>query len=225
MTTKRGLLRGAWAAACAALLLALPLPVQALALSLAGVFGNRAVLVVEGGAPQTVAQGRSTREGVQVLEVGSDWALVDVHGRRERLELGRAPVQVEGAARESVGGDTLVLVPDSQGHYYAGGSINGATVRFLLDTGATMVSMGRSDARRAGVSLQGAQRVRAQTANGVVTVWQVRLDSVRVGDLVLHGVDGLVHEADMPQVLLGMSFLQRMDMERQGGHLLLRKRF
>lgn len=59
----------------------------------------------------------------------------------------------------------------------------------------------------------------------VVRAWQVRLDSVRVGDVTVHGVDGLVHETDLPVVLLGMSFLSRMEIRKEGSTMTLKKRF
>ncbi len=88
-----------------------------------------------------------------------------------------------------------------------------------------MVSLGASDARRAGVDFRRGNPVLTQTASGPARVWKVRLDGVRVGPITLHGVDGLVHENELPFVLLGMSFLNRMDMQRDGDRLVLRKRY
>ncbi|MDQ5906944.1 MAG: aspartyl protease family protein, partial [Pseudomonadota bacterium] len=65
----------------------------------------------------------------------------------------------------------------------------------------------------------------SNTANGQVRVWKVKFDTVRVGDVTLHGVDGLVHETDLPIVLLGMSFLSRMEIRNEGSTMTLKKRF
>jgi aspartyl protease family protein len=213
---------GVWHGVGLALLLGVSAPAMAVEVVLAGVFPGKAVLVVDGGPPRTVAVGGRTPEGVRLLESSGGSALIEVDGRRERLELGQAALRsIGGGADDS----TLSLVADTGGHYYVQGSINDATVRFLLDTGASMVSMGPEAAKRAGIDYRRGVPRRAQTANGVATVWQVRLDRVRVGNLTLHGVDGLVHEHDLPFVLLGMSVLGRMDMQREGDRLMLRKRY
>jgi aspartyl protease family protein len=65
----------------------------------------------------------------------------------------------------------------------------------------------------------------SQTANGMSRIWRVRLDSLKVGGVVVHGVDAAVHINDLPVALLGMSFLNRMEMTREGSRLVLKKRF
>jgi aspartyl protease family protein len=64
-----------------------------------------------------------------------------------------------------------------------------------------------------------------QTANGQTMVSKVKLDTVRIGDVTLHNVDALIHQTEMPTALLGMSFLNRMEMQRDGNTMTLRKRF
>lgn len=194
-------------------------------IELAGVFGSKAVLIIDGAAPVTLAVGQS-REGVRLVDVGAGVATVEVGGRRQQVVMGAAPVRLGATGADSNGGDGSVnLHADSKGHHFAQGSINGISMRFLVDTGASMVSMGMADARRAGIDLKRAKPALTQTASGTSRVWQVRLDQVRIGEVTLHGVDGLVHENDLPFVLLGMSFLSRMDMQREGSRLILRKRF
>ena len=123
------------------------------------------------------------------------------------------------------GSGTIVMTADNQGHFYATGSVNGAAVRFLVDTGATMVSLGASDARRIGLDFNRGQKGMTQTANGQTMVSKVKLDTVRIGDVTLHNVDALIHQTEMPMALLGMSFLNRMEMQRDGSTMTLRKRF
>jgi aspartyl protease family protein len=88
-----------------------------------------------------------------------------------------------------------------------------------------MVSMGAGDASRMGIDWRKGQPSVVQTANGVVRAWRVTLDSVRVGDVTINGVDGLVQESDLPIVLLGMSFLSRTEMRNEGTTMTLKKRF
>lgn len=193
-------------------------------IELVGVAAGRAVVVVNGGAPQTLRRDGRTREGVRLIEVSGDKAtVVDIEGDTRILTLGAAPLRAGDRAPPASG--TVSLSPDSRGHHFSDGSINSVPVRFLVDTGASMVSLGASDARRAGVDFRRGEAVMTQTANGPARVWKVRLDGVRVGSITLQGVDGLVHENDLPFVLLGMSFLNRMDMQRDGERLVLRRRY
>ena len=130
-----------------------------------------------------------------------------------------------GGNASTNGASRVTLIADARGHFVTTGSINGATVTFLVDTGATMVSMGITDARRIGLNYLAGERGMSRTANGAARVYRVKLDSVKVGDISLSNVDALVHEADMPWVLLGMSFLNRLEMTRQGDDLTLVKRY
>jgi aspartyl protease family protein len=85
--------------------------------------------------------------------------------------------------------------------------------------------LGAGDASRLGIDWKKGQQGITQTANGQARAWKIRLDTVRVGDITLHGVDGMVHESDMPIVLLGMSFLSRMDIRNEGTTMMLKKRY
>ena len=124
---------------------------------------------------------------------------------------------------------TTILTADAQGHFITMGSINGATVRMIVDTGATMVSMSDEEAWRIGLPYLNGQRVRASTANGVITAYRVMLDTVEVGNITLNQVECLVREssigvAQQSIVLLGMSFLNRVEMKRDGAGLTLIKK-
>lgn len=190
--------------------------------ALAGAFAGKAVLVVDGGSPRTVSAGGSVA-GVKLLAVEGDRAIVEVDGRRRTLRLGEQPIALGDAA--ATGREVLTLTADRGGHYLSEGSVNGVPVRFMVDTGATFVSLGRTDAMRVGIDPQRGQAGVTQTANGMARVWKVRLHSVRVGTITLHDVDAVVHAADLPVALLGMSFLSRMDMRRDGEAMTLRRRY
>ena len=187
---------------------------------LAGVLGSKAMLMIDGGEPQAVAIGQSLA-GVKVISVQGDQAVVEIGGRKRPLRVGQHAI---GAAPAD-GSGTIVMTADNQGHFYATGSVNGAAVRFLVDTGATMISLGASDARRIGLDFNRGQKGMTQTANGQTMVSKVKLDTVRIGDVTLHNVDALIHQNEMPMALLGMSFLNRMEMQRDGSTMTLRKRF
>lgn len=195
----------------------------ALDVSLAGVFGGKAVLVIDGGQPRTLSVGARSPEGVKLLSVEGDSAWVDINGQRARLRIGDNVASSRSSGPSSA---TVVhLTADGQGHFLSPGSINGAPVTFMVDTGATIIAMDRSTAQRAGLDLSKAPQVPVHTAGGIVRSWRVQLSSVKLGSVTLSNVEGAVVDAQMPRVLLGMSFLNRMDMERSGQTLTLRQRF
>jgi aspartyl protease family protein len=187
---------------------------------LAGVMGSKAMLMINGSEPQSVAVGQSL-DGVKVVSVQGDQVVVEIGGRKRPLRVGQHAI---GAAAAD-GSGKVIMTADNQGHFYTTGTVNGVSVRFLVDTGATMISLGASDARRIGLDFNRGQKGMTQTANGQSAVSKVQLDTVRVGDMTLHNVDALIHQTEMPMALLGMSFLNRMEMQRDGSTMTLKKRF
>lgn len=187
---------------------------------LAGVMGSKAMLMINGGEPQSVAVGQ-TLDGVKVISVQGDQVVVEIGGKKRPLRVGQHAI---GAASGD-GSGKVILTADGQGHFYTTGTINGTSVRFIVDTGATMVSLSASDARRIGLDPSRGVKGMSNTANGQAIVTKVQLDTVRVGDITLHNVDALIHQNEMPMALLGMSFLNRMEMQRDGSTMTLKRRF
>jgi aspartyl protease family protein len=192
--------------------------------ALSGTVGNRAILVVGGGSPKTVAPGE-THQGVKLIAVNNDQAVVDLQGKRHTLRVGDAPVSVGAGAGGGGKGSKVTLTAGSGGHFLSAGSINGKAVQFLVDTGATNVAMGVSEAERIGLNYKNGTPVRMSTANGVAQGYKLTLDSVRVGDVEVFGVDAVITPQPMPYVLLGNSFLNRFQMKRENELMTLEKRF
>lgn len=190
--------------------------------AMTGSMGNRALLVIDGKAV-TAAAG-STVQGVRVVSVQSDRAVVEVGGQRQTVVLGAAQVRLGGSGTPG-SGRTIELTASSGGHFQTQGSINGGAVTFLVDTGATTVSMSTSDAERLGVKYQQGRPIQVQTANGVVRGWLVTLDRVRIGEVEVYNVEGAVAQRDMPFVLLGNSFLDRFQMRRDNDRMTLERRY
>ena len=195
---------------------------QAQSVALAGMLGNKALLVVNGTAPKTVAAGE-THEGVKVISTSGDQAVVEQNGKRNTLRIGEAPVNV-GASKSGGKGNRIVLVAGMGGHFMTAGQINGKAVQFMVDTGATSVAMGAQDAERTGINFRIGQPVMMSTANGSVQGYRIKLDSVRVGDVEVFGVDAVVTPQPMPYMLLGNSFLTRFQMLRENDQMTLTKR-
>lgn len=116
----------------------------------------------------------------------------------------------------------VVLAAGRDGHFRAPGSINGMSVQFLIDTGASTVAIPGAVAQRLGIS-RGPQ-VRVQTAAGPTTAYLTRLETVAIGAIVRHGV-GAVIIPDMRQdsVLLGMSFLDNVTLIKRDDQLVLKQ--
>jgi aspartyl protease family protein len=190
--------------------------------SLVGLYSGKALVVVDGGRPHSIPVGTKTPDGVKLISIEEGGANFEIDGRRQHLTVGQHAVS---AGRDEQAGSSTSLTADGNGHFVTVGTINGVPTRFLVDTGATLVSMGKSDAVRANVDYLKGQPGMSMTANGPTRVWKVTLNSVRVGDVLLNQVDAAVHEYDMPIALLGMSFLNRMEMKREGQTMTLKKRF
>ena len=191
--------------------------------ALIGVIGEKAaVIALDGGEPKTVRLGQKWN-GITVLAVERTQATVEIEGKPRVLKLGQHYRSSAALAPSSA--SKVTLAADGRGMFYAEGAINGLPVRFMVDTGATYVGMSASDALRLGLDFRKGTPVMMQTANGRVMNYLVKLDRVRLGSIELNGVDGVVGEQDMPFILLGMSFLNRLEMLRDGASMTLTRRF
>lgn len=189
---------------------------------LTGTIGSRAILIVNGAPPKTVAVGE-TFQGVRLVSLQGEQAVVESGGKRATLRMD-TPVSIGGGAG-SGGGNRIVLPADSRGHFMTQGAINGRPVTFMLDTGATTVALSAADAQRIGLDYSKGQRVQMSTANGVAMGYRLRLQSVRVGDVEVYDIDAIVSQQPMPFVLLGNSFINRFSMRRDADQMVLEKRY
>lgn len=186
---------------------ALP-PVQ-----LAGVMGGKALLVIDG-QTQMLAVGGTAR-GIRLLSLQGDTAEVEHGGTRLSLRVGGSPAVVGTAAPRPSGTREIVLTAGPGGHFVTAGAINGQSVMFMVDTGATMVALSQAEATRLRLDLRNGQRGLSSTANGTVPVVMVTLSSVRLGEIEVANVQAVVMPAQMEHILLGNSFLTRFQMRRE----------
>lgn len=189
--------------------------------TLSGLFTNKAVVQIDGGPLRTLSVGQKTPEGVVLVSVERDAATFDIDGKRMTLGLGRARMAASAPTVESA-----VLTADVQGHFTTDGLVNGMPIRFVVDTGATLISLPASEARRLSLDYRKGQKAMMGTANGNTPGYLVKLDTVRIGSVTLHGVDAVVIDgAGLTFPLLGMSFLNRMNMKREGDIMTLTRRY
>lgn len=199
-----------------------PLVARATDVSVIGLFPGKAVVVIDGGAPKVLTAGQKPVDGVALISTDRETATLFIDGQKKTLKIG----QHQGGPAPAASAQSATLTADPQGHFVVDGQINGGSVRFLVDTGATAVSLSSADASRLGIDYRKGQPGLMGTANGAAMAYKVRLDSVRVGDIVVNNIEAAVLEGNqMPFALLGMSFLNRMEMKRLGQTMVLIKRF
>ena len=207
---------------CCSLLLASNTAAAVESISLQALFKDKAIVVVDG-ARRVLRSGEESPEGVKLLttDTQEEKAEIEIGGKREVLKLG-----VVTAGFASKGRGNVTLYPDRGGHFFVDGSINGAPVRFLVDTGATTIAMNGNTASRIGLDYRRLGRAGvASTAAGNVRTYNLILDSVQVGNITLRNVPAGVIEGSHPtEVLLGMSFLGQLDMKRDNEKMELSER-
>ena len=209
---------------CALGLLLAAATAQSQSVTLTGMVGSKALVIVDGSAPKIVAAGESFN-GVKVVSTLGDTAVLMVGGKRLNVRVGDAPASVGEQAGSKSSGSKIVLTAGDGGHFLAQGSINGKSVQFMVDTGATAVAMGAAEAKRMGIDYTAGKPVRMSTANGQALGYLLTLNSVRIGDVEVQNVEAIVAQQAMPYVLLGNSFLTRFSMRRDNDQMVLERRF
>ena len=187
---------------------------------LQAIFGTSAMFEING-KQRLLKSGKTSPEGVKLVSVTSDYALISIDGREQQLTLA-APV---AASYETVNKAEVRLVADGRGHYSTTAWVNGRQIPVMVDTGATSIAFNYPTARKLGLDLSRARPMTVSTASGVEKAYSLQLDSVTIGGIKVHNVEATVLGKDFPQItLLGNSFLSRVDMQQQDGLLLLRAR-
>ncbi len=192
----------------------------AASVSVAGLFRDKAIVSIDGGKPRTMSVGQ-TLQGVKLVAADSGSASFEVDGKRRTLGMGQS---FAGGAAPS-GRQSVSLTADARGHFAAAGSLNGYPMTFMVDTGATAIAINAAEARRIGLDYKAGRAVGVGTAAGVVPAWRVKFNTVKVGGITVNQVDGMVVETGLNVPLLGMSFLNRMDMRRDGQTMTLTQRY
>lgn len=180
-------------------------------------FEGKAIITVDG-KRHLFLQGEKGPEDILLIATDTvqETAQIEVNGQRRALRLG-----VVTSAPLLTSKSKVTLWKGRQGFFYADGSINGVTVKFLVDTGANTIALNSATARRVGLEYKRfGKRGFASTASGYTVIYNLKLNTVRVGGITLYNLDAGVIEGPEPSTpLLGMSFLGKLDMKRTGDRM------
>lgn len=211
-----------WRAALLAWLLAAAPAAAVEKIVVLGLFKDKAVATIDG-KRRVLVKGEPTPEGVVLVSSSAEEAVLEVDGVRGTYELGSHIASSFAAPEEKA---PVRIWPGARGMYVVDGSINGFPVEFLVDTGASSIAINRAEARRIGIDyLVEGRRGRVSTAGNVVDAYGVVLERVRVGHIELEDVPATVIDTDHDSgVLLGNSFLNRVNLRREGAVLELREK-
>ncbi len=178
-----------------------------------GLFKNKAMLNISG-KNILLKVGERSPEGVLLVSADSHMASIEYTGRTFSLGLS-SRISTDFQKPESV---SVSILLSNAGQYRTSGNINGRPVSFLVDTGATIIALNTPTAKALGLDLSTARPLRATTAGGVVESREVNLASVEVGGIRINNVKAAVLEGDYPEeILLGMSFLSKVDLTESAG--------
>lgn len=179
------------------------------------------VLLIDG-ERVTLKANQTSPQGVKMISADTKSTVLEVDGKQKTYQMGTT-VSTSYTPRSKI---TEQIMIDSMGMFKTHGSINGHSVALLVDTGATSVSMSARDARKLGIQYRlDGQPIKTNTASGVADAWRVKLKSVRLGQLLERNVEGVVVDGDYPKtVLLGMTFLNRMKVEKEGIKMTITKK-
>lgn len=186
-----------------------------------GLFRDHAVVEINQ-QQHFLSVGQQTPEGVTLISANSNQAILDVAGTRGVFELNNRVGGVYSAPAEM----PVVSIWPTNGMYHTSGTVNGFTVDFVVDTGASVIAINGTTAKRLGLNYLEANQVNVRTASGVEPAYSLQLESVQLGDIRLNNVAAVVLDGPEPQrALLGMSFLNAFDIERKGDRMDLRRKF
>lgn len=190
--------------------------------NIVGLFSEKAVVIINGGKPKTLSVGQ-TSDGVKLLSANSTSATLLIEGKTKQLGMGQAASVGGGSANTNY---SVILYANTDGHFISDCQINGVTLKFLLDTGATSVALNSGDAKYANIDYKRGTPIQVSTASGVVNAYHVTIANLKIGSITLSQVEASVLEGGSPSmVLLGMSALNRLDMKRQDIAMTLTKKY
>ena len=194
---------------------------EELEIDVVGLFKNAAMLKIDG-KEQLLKIGNRSLEGVMLVSADSKGAVIEVNGESMNLDLSS---HISASFKRPL--ETAVsILRNGSGQYVTRGTINGQSVRLLVDTGANIVALNSSIAASLGLDVSQGKRVNVSTASGISESRLITLDVLQVGNIKVSNVQAAVIEGNYPEdILLGMTFLQNVDISESGGVMQLKGKF
>ena len=194
---------------------------NALSVEVKGLFKSGVILVVDG-KQRVVREGQRSPEGILLVSVDDGGATMEIEGQQQYIAMNRTISTSYSEAEKA----EARIPSGAGGHYKTPGRINGHAVEFMVDTGATIVAMNVEVAQRLGINYRAGEQIPISTAAGVITAYKVTLDRVSVGTVEVNNVEAAVSVGSFPQeILLGNSYLSRVEMRRENGIMILQSRY
>jgi aspartyl protease family protein len=194
---------------------------QAADIVVLGLLKDMVILRVDG-KQYKLRTGEASPEGIKLIAADSEQAVLEFDGRRETYVLG-SHISATFTAPEKAG----AMIRPINGMYHVAGFINRQPVEFVVDTGASSIAINANLARKLGIDFRAeGEQGYSSTASGYARIYKLKLDSVQIGDIVINNVEAAVLEGDFPTTaLLGMSFLNRVNIKRDGELMVLEKKW
>ena len=199
------------------------LPSFALAgdIKLVSLSSEKALFVIDGKPPKAFAVGSTITSDTKLTALDRGSATIEVNGKKQVLYLGQASLAPSANSKNP----SVTLNASEMGHFFTQLQINGGSqTRAMIDTGASFVAIPAAEAQRMGLEYKKGRLSYSSTANGIVPIYVMQLDSVKVGDIEVFQVQASVHEGPLPVILLGNSFLNRLSMSKDGDRMVLTKK-
>jgi len=181
-------------------------------------FSNKAMVSING--KNVMLTKDRPVDGYRLVSADSFEAVIEYKGKQSRYTINGQPIQSNYPAAEKA--ISLTIWPNKRGLYVTTGSINGVGTEFLIDTGASVIAMNTNHASALNIAPEEGRNIGVETASGHLLGKSVKLKSVQIGGIIVNGVDAVILPGKYPKkVLLGMTFLQNVDMQRKGTAILL----
>jgi len=187
------------------------------------IFGETVILKIDG-SQHKLKLGEKSPEGIELTEVDGDKVKLKINNKVDTYPLGGHVSFSNHFEDKSKNNPTAKIWPRND-MYVTQGSINNYSVQFMVDTGATWIAMSEGVAKRLGINYFRGTKGYAGTASGIASIYKVTLDKVKVGEIVLRNVKAAVISGyQSNQVLLGISFLKRVEITRTKQVMILKKK-
>jgi aspartyl protease family protein len=182
-----------------------------------GLFAGAAVLSIDG-REQLLRKGQESEEGVVLVDADSDKAIISIGDEQRTLFLSNHIA----SSFESPALNQVHIKMAANRQYITSGTINGYPVNYLVDTGANIVALNAKMARALGISVEGGQKMATSTASDNVVSTKVIIKEMEVGGIKRTNIEAVVLDGEQPKdILLGMTFLQHVDINENSGLMVL----